>query len=649
VPVSEARADERIDEATGEHPAGPVTSEVPVVRRRSWAAVLGIWAILAVPFVVALAALRRTRWYPTLDLAMTELRVRDVGGRHTPLIGLPGRIGTIQQQGSHPGPLSFWGMAPVYRLLGSTAWAMQAAGVSLHLLAIGVCLWIANRRGGRPLLLAVGAVLALLTWGYGPLTLTDPWNPYLPLLAWFAFLLAIWSVVCDDLALLPVAVVAGSFCAQTHLPYLGLCGGLGAAAVAVVLVDLWRRRVRAGAAPARGIMLDTPRHAGRWFAISGALAVLLWIPPVIDQLTHTPGNFRLLWHHFLDPTEPAAGSSLGVKLLVQRLNVFRFFAPHHTSTGSLTVPGQAVGGTLVPGLLLLAAWVACVAVAFRRRHRPLLRLHLLVGAAVVLGAFSISHIFGSLWYYLMIWAYGITALAAVAIGWTITLVVADRLAAPQRARAARAGGYTLVGVTIVATLLFSVDASHTKAEASGLSRTIGLLLPDTVRALDAGTGSATGRDGTYSVTWSDALAIGSQAYGLVDELERAGFHVGVPYRSRAPVTNHRVVDPATATAVVHWAAGPSIEQWRNFPGSVQVAYVEPRTPAQQAEYAQLRADVITDLRRLHLDDIVPIVDANLFGAGIDPRVPKHDQDLMGRMATLGIPAAIFVAPPGTGE
>ena len=57
---------------------------------------------------------------------MTEFRVRDVGGRHTPLIGLPGRIGTFPDQGSHPGPISFWLVAPGYRLFGSSAWAMEA-------------------------------------------------------------------------------------------------------------------------------------------------------------------------------------------------------------------------------------------------------------------------------------------------------------------------------------------------------------------------------------------------------------------------------------------------------------------------------------------------------------------------------------------
>ena len=36
-------------------------------------------AVVVLPLLVALVALRTPRWYPLLDLAMTELRVRDVG------------------------------------------------------------------------------------------------------------------------------------------------------------------------------------------------------------------------------------------------------------------------------------------------------------------------------------------------------------------------------------------------------------------------------------------------------------------------------------------------------------------------------------------------------------------------------------------
>src|SRR4051812_2043925 len=69
----------------------------------------GIVALLSVPIVVALVVLHSPRWYPLLDWAQTEIRIRDVASGHPPLIGLAGRIGPFGANGgSHPGPISFY-------------------------------------------------------------------------------------------------------------------------------------------------------------------------------------------------------------------------------------------------------------------------------------------------------------------------------------------------------------------------------------------------------------------------------------------------------------------------------------------------------------------------------------------------------------
>ncbi|MDQ3147630.1 MAG: hypothetical protein M3R01_11995, partial [Actinomycetota bacterium] len=88
----------------------PPGSEREQSRRRARSLLLAVvlLGLLAVPLVVALVALRQPRWYPVLDMAQTELRVRDVSSADPPLIGLAGRIGKLGQQGSHPGPFSFW-------------------------------------------------------------------------------------------------------------------------------------------------------------------------------------------------------------------------------------------------------------------------------------------------------------------------------------------------------------------------------------------------------------------------------------------------------------------------------------------------------------------------------------------------------------
>src|SRR5688500_12071061 len=150
----------------GEGAAGAVTPDGPrSVDRTRWL-LLALIAILVLPLAVAAVALRTPRWHPVLDLAMTELRLRDVFTSHTPLIGLPGRIGRFPEQGSHPGPMSFYLLAPVYRLFGASSYGLELAMITLDVIAIALVLWLAQRRGGTALVLVLGGVIAVMTFGY---------------------------------------------------------------------------------------------------------------------------------------------------------------------------------------------------------------------------------------------------------------------------------------------------------------------------------------------------------------------------------------------------------------------------------------------------------------------------------------------------
>lgn len=602
-----------------------------------WVIVGALLTLVGLPLVVAAVALRRPHWYPVLDLAMTELRLRDVGTRHTPLIGLPGRIGpSLAEQGSHPGPLSFYLMAPFYRLLGSSAWAMQAATVVLNLTALGTALVIAVRRGGVRLAVAVAALLAILVSGYGLTMLTQPWNPYLPLLWWVVLLLAVWSVACGDVAMLPVAVFAASFCAQTHVPYVGLAAGL--AVLTIVMVALAWRAATPGSPARRGVI--------RWTAASLVLAAALWVPPLVDQAINDPGNLRAIYDHLVTPTEEPIGFGRGVELALLHLDIPGLVIGDSGAVGSLPDPSSDPNGSLVPGVVALVAWAAAAAASVRLRHHALMRLHLVVAVSLVLGVISMGRILGKEWYYLMLWAWGTAALLLLAIGWTVVAVASGR-AGPRRRLLANAVTAALVGVLGVTSVALVIDAVDTDPPESHLSSSLGAVLPDTIAALDRGEGAATGRDGHYMVAFSDALYFGSQSYGLVSELERAGFDAGMPDVLHVPVTDHRVIGPDDATALVVLATGNNIDRLRDRPGAVEVAHVEPRDAAERAEFARLRATVIDDLRADGLDDVVPLVDANLFGASIDERVSPRAQRLMTRMLALGERTAVFIAPPDT--
>ncbi|MFL6206206.1 MAG: hypothetical protein ACJ739_12745 [Acidimicrobiales bacterium] len=618
--------------------AEPEAADADARRRR-----LGPWwliplatAGLCVPLIVALAGLRRPVWTPVLDLAMTELRVRDVGGAHTPLIGLPGRIGpSLQQQGSHPGPLSFYALAPTYRALGSTAWALQVGTVVIHAVAIGTSLWLGRRRAGLLGLAATAAGLALLLAAYGGAALTEPWNPYLPLLCWVVTLLATWSVLEDDRAALIPLVAAGSFCAQTHVPYLGLALGLGALAVGSVLL---RARAQPGD---RASML-------RWLGAALALGVVLWLPPTVDQIRHDPGNYRTLLDHFSDPPEEPAGLRTGARAALEHLDVVHLARSAGQETGWLVTSADGNTPSAARGVVLLGAW-AVAAVLCLRQRRALLPLHAVAGASFVLMVLALSRIFGTLWYYLSLWGWAIGLLLLAAALATLGSVRSSREPIGTRQRWARITTIALAGLALAVTVRFTVTASDSPHGDARVAAQLALVVDDTAAAIDDGAGAATPGDGRYVVSWADAFHIGSQGYGMLSELERRGIDAYLEPLFHVPATEHRALDPADATARVVLATGSYIDEYRAREGAVEVAYGDLRSPEERAEEARLRAELDQDLRAAGLDEVADQLDTNVFGAALDPRLDPEAKRGIERLLEIGGPLAVFVVPPDATE
>lgn len=581
--------------------------------------------------VVALVTLANVHWYPLLDMAWTEMRLRDVWSSNPPLLGLAGRIGPFGHQGSHPGPLSFYVLWPVYALFGSTAWGMEVASVFVHVAGIAVVLWIAYRRGGLGLVLGMAAVLAVLLRAFGASLLTQAWNPYLPVVWWLVFVLSVWSVLCDDWLFLPVAVFAGSLCAQTEVSYLGLCVVLGAVAVGAAAVAAFRGRRD----PA------VVRRFVTWLVATVVVAGLVWLPPVVQQLTTAHGNLGVLFNYFRNPPQTPAGLSQGIKVMLAHLN------PVIVVTHALVPTTSHVDvttGSVIPGSLFLAVWLATAVAAWRWKLTSLVWLHVVIAITLVIGVVSISRIFGILWYYLVLWAWGLDVLMIVAVGWTL-VEVARRVVPDSRMQPMlKAGAAGLVAVTVGFSVLFAVEAADVEVPTPPLSATLGALVSPTTHALDEHIGVSDGPAGRYLVTFTDPDFLGSQAFGLMNELERRGFQVGAVSGYAGPVTPHRVLSPHDATAIIHLSIGADIATWRSKANARQVAYFDPRSPSERREYERLHAQIVTELQADGLSQLIPGVDGDLFATTLDPRLSTPVRRQLARLSDLGVPGAVFIAP-----
>jgi len=475
--------------------------------------------VVAMPLVVGVIALRTPRWYPVADMAQIEMRVRDVPS-HPPLLGPVGRLLAYGHVGSHPGPLGFYLLWPVYVIFGRSAWALQVSSVVLTLVAVGLAVWIGRRRGGTAGAVAVTAALIVLLRAYGAGMVAEPWNPNLPVAWWVVLLLAAWSVLVGDLALLPVVALAGSLCAQTHVAYLPLVGAVWALTLIAVVA-----------------------HRRSWRLVLGSLGlvVLLWAPVILEQITHHPGNLAILVETMRHPIYERVPHNIAVGMWWQHLDVFAL------ATGDDLGPASDQRGQL-----FLATWAATALLACWRRAWSLAALHAVAAVALVVGYVATIHITGPLWLYLIHWLWGTTTVMALAAAWTLA-AEAQRVELPDDlAQGAVAG---LAAAVIAAAGLFTVEARNAERTNEPLSAALRHLTPPLLdRLRDEPAGSR------YFVSWSETLT----GYGLLLELERHGVAAGVDPSQRLGVRPHRVLRKPDADAEIHLATGADdIRRWRH--------------------------------------------------------------------------------------
>lgn len=573
-------------------------------------------ALLAptVPMVLALLARHLPTWVPDLDLSLTELRVRDVGGPDTPLIGLPGRFGTFDRQGSHPGPLSFYLLAPTYRLLGSSSFALQSATVLFHLAGVWTAIVLVARRVGARWALVTAAAITTLLAALGPNLFTEPWNPHLPVLWFPAFLVAVWIAFAGDARVLPVVVVAGAICAQTHVSYLGPVSVLTVGAA----VGAW----------------GWPEAPGRrsWRGAVGAVAlgVILWAPPTIDQVRHDPGNAEVVVDHLLHASDPPVGVRSATRLVLEHLDLW------HLGRAVVADPGRLGdsypdGAAAWRGALLLVGWGAVALTAGRRGSREHRALHALGGGGLLLGIVSVSRILGEPWGYLLLWL------------WPVALVLVLAIVASESHRASpkalRMASIVLVVMTVGLSARATLSAGRAEEAYPVLSRTVTAMVPTVVEDLEPGE--------RYLVRWSDSLNLGGHGYGMFNELERQGVDVAIGPGLGTQFGDRRVAEPGTVDDQLVVATGDAIEQWARVPAARELIRVDVRTADERRQGAEARAELLSELRRLGLDDLVPVVDDNLYAVAFDPRLDRPTQRLVARLGALGAPGAVFVMPAGT--
>jgi hypothetical protein len=229
--------------------------------RATRAALLGALGVaLPVGVAAAIAIARHPRIVVGGDTAFVEEAVAQAEhGRQ--LLGSVDRFGV-----AHLGPAHYYLLAPVYWLLGNTAYALAVGSLALVGVAAAAIVVLGRRRGGAALALSSALLVLLYLHSIGAERLRDPWGPWAIMVPTLLFLVLAAAWASGSAAALPGAVAVGSF-RPTSAPrrrWSGCSSSPGWCAAP------WRAGARPGPPRATGAGTgSSPAASGRSWSSSG--------------------------------------------------------------------------------------------------------------------------------------------------------------------------------------------------------------------------------------------------------------------------------------------------------------------------------------------------------------------------------------------
>jgi len=194
----------------------------------------------------------------------------------------------------HPGPLYFLLRYPFYMLMGQRNSSFLIVTTLISMVSLFGGWYIVRKLTNKPTALIFSAVFALFLLRTDKVLWLSEWNPHIILFPLILFTVVMAAVSSRKFKYLYLGVLAGSFVAQTHI------GGIPVLAFSLVAVLFFviypwivtsdRKR------PEPGYL----KH----LLVSFVLLLLLWAPPIYEEITaETQGNMSKI-REFFDESEP---------------------------------------------------------------------------------------------------------------------------------------------------------------------------------------------------------------------------------------------------------------------------------------------------------------------------------------------------------
>jgi hypothetical protein len=420
------------------------------------------FTVVILPFVVILVRLLAAsgqHLYLSDDLALIDLHTRRA-------VEWRQQLGVFDRNGwNHPGPALFYLLSVPYRILGSGGKALFVGATATNALAAVGCVALVRRRTtpARALwaavwLCALAAVLAAT--GAGATTysesalgaLVSPWNPMIVIFPLLLFVLLCASAIDRSGLSVVGALLVGSFVVQTDFSTLPLVFVLFVLTVATWAVTVSMDRRTPSARPGRDAGAARHRRGRVWAGAGAVLFVLMWLPPLIQQVTNSPGNATLIYRFF---TSGQPGHSLvsGVNAMAAVFGVLVIGPSEIMSTALGVAPHHlAVAVAVAVAIVLIGIFVVAVGVRQRNRFACGLAGFGLIGSVTVV--VSVTHVVGHVFGYLVIWAVVLPVAILIGAGMVRTPLI--RAAGDRRWISPSGVRYALTGLAVVSCVLFGI-------------------------------------------------------------------------------------------------------------------------------------------------------------------------------------------------
>jgi hypothetical protein len=353
----------------------------------------------------------------------------------------------------HPGPIYFYILSFWSGVFGGQVFGLALGATMINLSSAAGILVVARRRGGRPLLLWAAVSLVFYLVAIDPVVF-DFWNPSVTLLPFALTLLLAWSVACLDWWAAPWLALSSTFVVQTHV---GLVPGVVIAGGVAVLVAIQRAR-------RRGALVGGHEQTAirRVVRITALLTIVLWLPPIVQELTSPDGNLSALVRFF---SKSGASHTLSDALLRTSLDstliARAIFEP-------VTLRDDAHQGLVLGIVLTVVALGVGLLAARRSRDTDATVLLAIVGLELVGAIYSVTRIVGAIEFYLVQWITAVGFVLWFAAGNAAIRWVRTRDRSPLRWTSGALGALGAVALMAIAAVGAVRASTPDVKEANGL-------------------------------------------------------------------------------------------------------------------------------------------------------------------------------------